>query len=154
MPDHTYVTLEYPGGRDAVFTSIESNAFDNYYEAYYGTKGTLILQGEIDAYLFEEGAPAGEAKATGVEVAPQQDRRAPRRRADAADAAGAGKGVGAASGGSRSAGGLPHRDERVLRRVRVGAELKCGPERALGSARACIAGYEAIEKKTRVEIDP
>ena len=45
VPDHTYVTLDYPGGRNAVFTSIESNAFDNYYEAYYGTKGTLILQG-------------------------------------------------------------------------------------------------------------
>ncbi len=36
--------------------------------------------------------------------------------------------------------------------VRTGAELKCGPERALGSARACIAGFDAIEKKTRVEI--
>jgi hypothetical protein len=36
--------------------------------------------------------------------------------------------------------------------VRTGAELKCRPERALGSARACIAGFEAIEKKARVEI--
>ncbi len=26
IPDHTYVTLEYPGGRTVVFTSIESNA--------------------------------------------------------------------------------------------------------------------------------
>ena len=57
VPDHTYVTLEYPGGRTAVFTSIESNAFDHYYEAYYGTRGTLILNGEIEAYLFDEGAP-------------------------------------------------------------------------------------------------
>ena len=85
VPDHTYVTLDYPGGRTAVFTSIESNAFDNYYEAYYGTKGTLILKGEVEAYLFEEGAPAGEAKATGIAVAPKAGPgglrlREPRRR--------------------------------------------------------------------------
>jgi hypothetical protein len=36
--------------------------------------------------------------------------------------------------------------------VRTGAPLKCGPERGLSSAKACIAGFEAIEKKARVEI--
>ena len=51
VPDHTYATLEYPGGRTAVFTSIESNAFDHYYEAYYGTKGTLILRGATAAVI-------------------------------------------------------------------------------------------------------
>jgi predicted dehydrogenase len=42
--DHVYVTFEYPGGRTADFSSIESNAFDDYYEMYLGTKGTLIWQ--------------------------------------------------------------------------------------------------------------
>jgi hypothetical protein len=28
----------------------------------------------------------------------------------------------------------------------------CGPERGLASARACIAGFEAIDRKARVEI--
>ena len=66
--DHLYVTFEYPGGRTAVFSSIESNAFDNYYEAFFGTKGTLILQGEAEAYLFDE---AGARAATGIEVSPR-----------------------------------------------------------------------------------
>ena len=49
VDDHVYATFEYPGGRTAVFSSIESNAFDHYYEAFFGTKGTLILQGEAEA---------------------------------------------------------------------------------------------------------
>ena len=52
--DHVYTTFEYPGGRTAVFSSIESNALDHYYEVFFGTKGTLILQGEADAFLFDE----------------------------------------------------------------------------------------------------
>ena len=100
MPDHTYVTLEYPGGRTAVFTSIESNAFDNYYEAYYGTKGTLILQGEVEAYLFEEGAPAGAGEGDrGRGRRPRPGPVGSASESRAADAAGAGEGVGAASGG-------------------------------------------------------
>jgi len=152
VPDHTYVTLEYPGGRDAVFTSIESNAFDNYYEAYYGTKGTLILQGEIEAYLFEEGAPAGAAKATGVAVAPKAGPAGSASESRAADAAGAGKGVGAASGGGDRLAAYRMEVSGFCSAVRTGAPLLCGPERALGSARACIAGFDAIEKKARVEI--
>ena len=65
--DHVYVTFEYPGGRTAVFSSIESNAFDDYYETFFGTKGTLIMLRERDALLFEEG---GGAPADGIEVTP------------------------------------------------------------------------------------
>ena len=56
--DHVYATFEYPGGRTAMFSSIESNAFDDYYEMYMGTKGTLIMNREQDALLFEEGSAA------------------------------------------------------------------------------------------------
>jgi predicted dehydrogenase len=152
VPDHTYVTLEYPGGRDAVFTSIESNGFDNYYEAYYGTKGTLILQGEVDAYLFEEGAAAGAGKATGIAVAPKAGPAGSASESRAADAAGVGKGVGAAAGGGDRLAAYRLEVSGFCSAVRTGAALKCGPERALGSAFACIAGFDAIEKKARVEI--
>ena len=64
--DHVYGTFEYPGGRTAVFSSIESNAFDNYYEMFLGTKGTLILSAEQEALLFEEGSTGAR---TTVEVA-------------------------------------------------------------------------------------
>jgi predicted dehydrogenase len=152
VPDHTYVTLEYPGGRTALFTSIESNAFDNYYEAYYGTKGTLILKGEVEAYLFEEGSPAGGAKATGVAVAPKAGPVGSASESRAADAAGAGTGGVAASGGGDRLAAYRYEIDGFCGAVRTGAPLACGPERALGSARACIAGFDAIEQKTRIEI--
>ena len=153
VPDHTYVTLEYPGGRTAVFTSIESNAFDNYYEAYYGTKGTLILKGEIEAYLFEEGAPTGVPKATGVAVAPKAGPAGAASESRAADAAGAGRGVGTASGGADRLAAYRYEVDGLCGAVRTGAPLKCGPERALASARACLAGWDAVETKARVEIE-
>ena len=59
VEDHIYATFEYPGGRSAVFSTIESNAFDRNYEVFYGTKATLLLQGESEAYLFEEAAAGG-----------------------------------------------------------------------------------------------
>ncbi len=152
VPDHTYVTLEYPGGRDAVFTSIESNAFDNYYEAYYGTKGTLILKGEVEAYLFEEGAAGGASKATGIEVAAKAGPAGSASESRAADAAGPGKGVGSAAGGVDRLVSYRQEVSGFCSAIRTGSELKCGPERGLGSARACIAGFDAIEKKTRIEI--
>ena len=152
VPDHTYVTLDYPGGRTAVFTSIESNAFDNYYEAYYGTRGTLILKGEVEAYLFEEGAPAGDAKATGIAVAPKTGPVGSASESRAADAAGPGSGVGAAAGGGDRLAAYKYQLNGFCGAVRTGAPLACGPERALGSARACIAGFDAIETRTRIEI--
>ena len=48
------------------FSSIESNAFDDYYEMFLGTKGTLILLREREALLFEEGG----GRQTGIEVTP------------------------------------------------------------------------------------
>jgi len=153
VPDHTYVTLEYPGGRTAVFTSIESNAFDDYYEAYYGTKGTLILKGEIDAYLFEEGAPAGAARATGIAVAPRSGPVGSASESRAADAAGAGRGVGTASGGGDRLAAYRYEVGGFCGTVRTGAPLACGAGRASASARACIAGFEAIEKKARIELE-
>ncbi|HSD66995.1 MAG TPA: Gfo/Idh/MocA family oxidoreductase [Vicinamibacteria bacterium] len=152
VPDHTFVTLEYPGGRTAVFTSIESNAFDNYYEAYYGTKGTLILSGEIDAYLFEEGAPAA-AKATGIAVTPRQGPVGSASESRSADAAGGGRGVGSASGGGDRLAAYRYEVDGFCGAVRTGAPLACGPERALASARACIAGFEAIERQARIGIE-
>ena len=156
IPDHTYVTLEYPGGRSVVFTSIESNAFDNYYEAYYGTKGTLILSGEIDAFLFEEQGrgttAAAVPKATGLEVAAKAGPVGAASESRANDAAGSGAGPGKASGGGDRNLAYRHEVSGFCAAVRTGVPLKCGPERALGSARACISGFEAVDTQKRIEI--
>ena len=60
-----YAIFEYPGGVTATFSIVESNAFDERYEAFFGTKGTLIMYNESEALLFDEG---GDGTSTGVEV--------------------------------------------------------------------------------------
>jgi predicted dehydrogenase len=144
VPDHVYTILEYPHGRTAVFTSIESNAYDHYYEAFYGTKGTLILRGETEAYLFDEG---GGERPTTVDVTPKASGPAlDASESRSAEAAGSFK------------GGAPEKIERVAAyrlevsgfcaSIRTGKPLLCGPDRAIGSAKACIRAAEAVEKKT------
>jgi predicted dehydrogenase len=148
--DHLYVTFEYPGGRSAVFSAIESNAFDNYYEAFFGTKGTLILQGEAEAYLFDE---AGARAATGIEVSP--------RGAGPALEASESR-VADASGRAQTATGehvdrlLAYKNEisGFCAAVRVGRPLLCGADRAIHSAAACIRADEAVQQKTRLLVAP
>ena len=76
-------------GETAVFSSIESNEFDDYYEMFTGTQGTLILKGEAEAFLFHEGKAGGP---TTVDVALKGPgpvlEASESRRADAAGSAG------------------------------------------------------------------
>ncbi|MCU0241880.1 MAG: Gfo/Idh/MocA family oxidoreductase [Vicinamibacteria bacterium] len=55
VADHVYAIFEYPQGLTLTCSSIQSNAHDDYSETFMGTKGTLILTGETQAYLFYEG---------------------------------------------------------------------------------------------------
>jgi predicted dehydrogenase len=146
--DHVYALFEYPQGRTAVFSSIESNAYQGYSETFMGTKGTLILSGETEAYLFEEGA-AG--KPTGIEVSQKAGAVLEASESRAAGEAGAGGGEGA----DRLA------DKRDAYRreisgfcaaVRTGTPLACGPERARHSAHACLRANEAVAAKARLTL--
>jgi hypothetical protein len=129
-----------------VFSSIESNSFDHFYEMFLGTKGTLILRGETEVYLFEEGQ---KDKPTGVEVAAKG--KAPVLDASESRAADA-------AGMAQSA--VPEKIERVASyrleisefcsAVRVGKPVRCGPDKAIQSAKACIVANDAVEKKTRL----
>ena len=153
VPDHTFATIEYPGGRTAVFTSIESNAFEHYYEAYYGTSGTLILRGETEAYLFDEGQKPGEAKPTAVEVTPKTaGPAAAASESRTADAAGKSAGGGASSAGADRLAAYKYEIDGFCSAIRTGTPLKCGPERAMASANACIAAFVAIQTKQRVAV--
>ena len=149
VPDHVYSIFEYPHGRTAVFTSIESNAYDHYYEAFYGTKATLILRGEAEAYLFEEG---GNARPTTVDVTPKGSGPA----LDASESR-------SAEAAGSSGGGAGEKVDRTAAyrlevsgfcsAIRTGKPLACGPDRAIGSAKACIRAAEAVEKKeTRLTV--
>jgi predicted dehydrogenase len=147
VPDHIYVTFEYPEGRTALFSSIQSNAFDKYFEGFYGTEGTLILEGESEAYLFTD----GEAKAIGIETVP--------RGAGPVGSASESRAIEAAGGFSAGGQTLQERVNAYelevsgfCASIRTGVPLRCGHELAMSSARACIAAWDAIEDKARVAV--
>jgi predicted dehydrogenase len=146
VQDHVYLTFEYPNGRTAVFTSIESNEHDHYYEAYYGTKATLIMQGESEAYLFDEGdgKPATSIEVSSAGAGPLADASESR----AADAAGR-RAQGTSQGVDRL---VSYRNEvsGFCAAIRTGKPLLCGADKAVGSALACLAGNQAMAKKARV----
>jgi predicted dehydrogenase len=151
--DHEYAIWEYPGGLTTTFSSIESNAFDERYEAFFGTRATLVMYNEAEALLFDEGAGG---RATGVEIsgtaggaAAEASETKPANAGHAertADAAAASTG----SNGRTSATEIEI--SRFCTAIRTGQPIACGAERAFDSARSCIAAHEAIQKQTRITI--
>jgi predicted dehydrogenase len=148
VPDHVFATFDYPGGAAATFTSIETNEHDEYSEEILGTKGLLVFKKESEVYLFSE----AEAKATNLEVTA----RGANAIVDASESR-------AADAGNRTvkqAGGPDQVVERVVgytneiagfcSAIRSGTPLRCGPEKALGSASACIRAFESHEQKSRL----
>jgi predicted dehydrogenase len=150
--DHVYATFDYPGGRTAVFSSIESNAFDDYYEMYMGTKGTLIMLREREAMLFEEGSAAN--RATTVETTPrgagavaQSSETMTANTRQPSDGPSA-----AASSGQDRPRSTRLQIQRFCAAIRVGTPVACGMDKAFDSARACIRANEAIKQKARLAI--
>jgi predicted dehydrogenase len=148
--DHVYATFEYPGGRSVTFSSIESNAFDDYYEMYLGTKGTLILLHESDAMLFDEEASKRSttiamSSRDGGAVALSSETMAGHTNTSAASSA---------ATSTQSTGPRPIRIQiqRFCSAIRVGTPIACGPDKAIASARPCIRANEAIKQKTRLVI--
>ena len=151
--DHVYAMFEYPGGLTATFSSIESNANDQRYEAFYGTKATLIMYNESEALLFHEGS---DGRATGVEVSAAAggaaiDASETRPKNNATEAAGRPAVAGAPNEAMRaSAGELEI--SGFCSAIRNGTPVRCGADRAIASARACIAACEAAKQKTRLTV--
>jgi predicted dehydrogenase len=156
--DHVYATFEYPGGRTAMFSSIESNAFDDYYEMFMGTKGTLIMLGEREALLFEEGSAA--SRSTAIETTPRTS--GPAAQSSETMSGNTNQGGAAAPSATVATGAQPTVSVRVrgsrimIQRfcaaVRVGTPISCGPDKAFDSARACIKANESIKQKARLTI--
>jgi len=146
--DHVYATFNYPGGRTATFSSIQSNAFEDAYEMYMGTKGTLILTREVDAYLFNEGEGSSTTK---VEVSkqgaePVVDSSASR------PIDSPGRTVNAQGGTADRNVSYKNEVAEFCAAVRTGSPIRCGPEKAMRSAVAILTGNASAEKQTRLEI--
>jgi predicted dehydrogenase len=146
--DHIFATFEYPGGRTATFSSIQSNAFEDAYEMFMGTKGTLILKHETEAYLFTE----GETQSTRVEVS--QKSPGPVVDASASRAPDSpGRALNSAAGGQTDkSNAYKNEIAEFCSAIRTGGQVRCGPEKAMRSAIACLTANRAAEKKTRLEI--
>jgi predicted dehydrogenase len=76
--DHVHCIYEYPGkGYDptdelgkqkkitVAYSSINGNDFDGYGETVFGTKGTLVIEKEKDAYLYERAEVNSKTKVNG-----------------------------------------------------------------------------------------
>ena len=149
--DHVYATFEYPNGQTAVFSSIESNAFDDYYEMFMGTKGTLIIRREVEALFFEEGDREG---ATSITVTPRNE--GPAAVSSETQAANTNQRAAQASTVTPALFDRPRSTRLQIQRfcsaIRVGTPLACGPDKAFDSARACIRANESITQKARLTI--
>ena len=150
--DHVYAIFEYPNGRTATFSSIESNAFENYYEMYMGTKGTLILRAETEALFYPEGRRCPRHRGGGRGQDQRGSRRSTPPRASRPRNPPPRPRPAADRRGERGAG-IASRDEisRWAAAIRTGAPLLCGPEKAIHSAKACILANEAIQKNERAQ---
>jgi predicted dehydrogenase len=145
VEDHLYTTWEYPGGRTVVFSSIESNAFDDYYEMFMGTKGTLILRRETDAMLFEEGGEGRTAVEVTARTGPALESSETKPQTTGA------RGDASVTTVERPASYRLEISEWSAA-IRTGRPLRCGPEKAMGSAFACLAANRAVQGRTRVEL--
>jgi len=151
VPDHIYAIWEYPDGRTATYSSVESNALENRYEIFFGTKATLMVKNEVEALLFEEGA----GRESGIEVTPRGATPA----ADASEtrpgntASGPASDVAALTATAVTRPAASRQEiSRFCAAVRVRTPLACGAEQAMHSAKACIRANESIAAKTRLDI--
>jgi predicted dehydrogenase len=149
VADHVYATFNYPGDRTATFTSIQSNAFDENYEMFMGTKGTLIMTRELEAYLFPEGD--GAAPTTRVEVS----RQGPSPVADSSASQPGGATQRTVNLGESIVNkGISYQNEigEFCTSIRTGAPVRCGGEKAMTSAVAILTGNASAEKGTKLKI--
>ena len=153
--DHVYATFNYPGGRTATFSSIQSNAFDENYEMFMGTNGTLIMTRELEAYLFTEpgagSAPAEASPQTRVELSKQTG--GPVADSSASQAAGSSQRT-VNLGDQIVNKGISYQNEiaEFCTAIRTGSPVRCGGERAMTSAVAILSGNASAEKGSKLEI--
>ncbi|HKE60617.1 MAG TPA: Gfo/Idh/MocA family oxidoreductase [Pyrinomonadaceae bacterium] len=147
VADHVFATFNYPGDRTATFSSIQSNAFEENYEMFMGTKGTLIMTRELEAYLFNE----GDGGNTRVEVSRQS--AGPVADSSASQPAGSTSRT-VNLGDSIVNKGISYQNEiaEFCSAIRTGTAVRCGGEKAMTSAVAILTGNLSAERGTKLEI--
>jgi predicted dehydrogenase len=151
VPDHIYAILEYPGNLTMSYSTILSNAYDNYYEQYMGTKGTIVLGGETEALLFAEGAsgPATEITITPSAGGPLLEASESRAR----DAAGSAVGGGSATGWNAMTA-YKNQLDGFCRTLRTGYPNFCDGQAGMAATVPIIKAGDALAARARVDIPP
>jgi predicted dehydrogenase len=148
--DHVFATLEYPNGRTATISLIQSNGFEGSYARVLGTKGTLIIrQGE--ALLFTE----EDTRSTTVQIAtmnsaqPVLTTSASRHEEAQSHAVLVG---GSTVGQSGSAEAYERELAGFCGAIRAGAPLRIDPAHGLEVVRTCVAIDDKIQQSKKASL--
>ncbi len=150
VDDHVYATLEYPSGRTATLSLIQSNGLEGSYTQFMGTKGTLIL-GKDEALLFAESetshATVGMAKLNGSQAV--MDASASRNE-EASNHSTLAEGRSGGQGDSSAA--FENEIAGFCGAIRSGAPLRCDAAHAYATALTCFAVNVAIRQNKRLSL--
>lgn len=148
VPDHVYLMYEYPGNLTVSYSSIQSNAWDHYYEVIFGTKGTILLSGEREAMLFYEGGvEPTELKTQEVEGdEPVMQASASRARdASGTDVSGDGSGFNALTAYRLELEGF-------AQTIRDGRPNLCDGVEGMNATVASSLGSQAVDQQVKLDI--
>jgi predicted dehydrogenase len=148
VPDHVYTIYEYPNDLTFMFTSIQSNAWDHYYEAFFGTNGTILLSGEREALLYHEGSV--EATEVKVEAVSGDSPVMQASESRARDAAGAAASSTAAGFSALTAYRLEL--EGFAQTIRNGRPNLCDGVEGMNAAVSTILGFDAVNQRATLPI--
>jgi predicted dehydrogenase len=151
VDDHVYATLEYPNGRTATISLIQSNGLEGGYTQFMGTRGTLVI-GKDEALLFaeEKGNPT-KVETTKLNGAhPVLDTSASRSE-EASNHSVLSRG----GNGGEGSGMESYRQEisAFCGSIRAGAPLRQSATGAFDVARICFAADDAIQQGKRLSIE-
>lgn len=151
IADDVEVLYEYPDGVRAVYTSITTNAYDDYYEQIMGDEGTLILTHENKGLLFRESRAE---KLTWEEYAHKDD--AGGVVLDSQATKPKKKGEGGESESLDTASESPYYLELHdwARCIREGDVPACNAQVAYESDVACLMANAAIRERRFIELPP
>lgn len=73
VDDHVFVTFEFPGKAQndhvvVTYSSINTNAFENYGETIMGSRGTMVVDAEKEILLYKEAGNANLSRTTSITV--------------------------------------------------------------------------------------
>ncbi len=149
VPDHVYLMYEYPEGRTLTYSSIQSNSWDHYYEAFFGTEGTIILSGENEALLFYEGEPS---VTTGLKVEDVNPEMPLMQASESRARDAAGSSVPGSASGFNALAAYRMELEGFAQTIRTGRPNQCTGTDGMNAAVAAIMGYDAVNKRVLADI--